>query len=185
MGTVKARSSVAPESVMTETKAKLMHIFGWQGKVFDAKHGTVVNKILVTGTHAIAAQVYKDKSWYDEKEWIAIDYSKTSLVAGWVCDEIRQIGPRTYLGLVFMGKKKTIDFGLACFRSEAGHWLTARLITHQSPEFPASNELNMKGNNHNAAAICRAGGSVARNRRRSHLRRRARNPVHTAVRREA
>ena len=103
---------VAPGSTMTEIKAKLIHIFGWQGKVFDARHGTLVNKILVTGTHAIVAQVYKDKSWYDDKECIVIDYSKTSLVAGWVRDEIRLIGPRTYLGVVYMGKKKTIDFVL-------------------------------------------------------------------------
>lgn len=95
---------VAPGSTMTEIKAKLIHLFGWQGKVFDAKHGTLVNKILITGTHAIVAQVYKDKSWYDDKECIVIDYSKTSLVAGWVRDEIRLIGPRTYLGIVFMGK---------------------------------------------------------------------------------
>ncbi len=95
---------VAPGSTMTEIKAKLIHLFGWQGKVFDAKHGTLVNKILITGTHAIVAQVYKDKIWYDVKECIVIDYSKTSLVAGWVRDEIRLIGPRTYLGIVFMGK---------------------------------------------------------------------------------
>jgi hypothetical protein len=87
-------------------------VFGWQGKVFDAKHGTLVNKILMTGSHAIAAQVYKDKSWYDDKECIVIDYSKTSLIASWVRDEIRLIAPHTYLGVVYMGKKKTIDFVL-------------------------------------------------------------------------
>ena len=97
---------------MTEIKAKLLHVFGWQGKIFDAKHGTLVNKILMTGSHAIAAQVYKDKSWYDDKECIVIDYSKTSLIASWVRDEIRLIAPHTYLGVVYMGKKKTIDFVL-------------------------------------------------------------------------
>jgi len=71
-----------------------------------------VNKLLPQGRHAIVAEVYKDKSWYDGKECIAIDYSKTSLVAEWIRDEIRLIGPRTYLGVVFMGKKKTIDFVL-------------------------------------------------------------------------
>ena len=103
---------VSPGSVMTPIKAKLMHLFGWQGKVFDKKKGRLVNKILPQGHHAIAAEVYKDKSWYDGKECIAIDYSKTSLVAKWIRDEIRQIAPGMYLGIVFMGKKKTIDFVL-------------------------------------------------------------------------
>jgi hypothetical protein len=111
---------VSPGTVMTAIKAKLMHVFGWQGKIFDAKHGTLVNKVLVTGTHAVAAQVYKDKSWYDNKECIVVDYSKTSLVAGWVRDEIRFIGPRTYLGIVYLRKKKTIDFVLVFPESEAG-----------------------------------------------------------------
>ena len=103
---------VAPGTVFTPIKAKLIHLIGWQGKVFDKKNGRLVNKILPQGRHAIVADVYKDKSWYDGKECIAIDYSKTSLVANWIRDEIRLIGPRTYLGVVFMGKKKTIDFVL-------------------------------------------------------------------------
>jgi hypothetical protein len=103
---------VAPGSVITPIKAKLMHLFGWQGKVFDKKNGRLVNKILPQGHHAIVAEVYKDKSWYDGKECIAIDYSKTSLVAKWIRDEIRLIAPGMYLGVVFMGKKKTIDFVL-------------------------------------------------------------------------
>src|SRR5215510_453862 len=99
---------VAPGTVLTPIKAKLTHLIGWQGKVFDRKNGRLVNKILPQGRHAIVAEVYKDKSWYDGKECIAIDYSKTSMVAKWIRDEIRLIAPRTYLGVVFMGKKKTI-----------------------------------------------------------------------------
>jgi hypothetical protein len=111
-GNAQGTAIIEPGSVITEVKAKLIHIFGWQGKIFDASHGTLVNKILPVGIHAIVAQVYKGKSWYDDKECIVIDYSKTSLVAGWVRDEIRFIGPRTYLGVVYMGKKKTINFVL-------------------------------------------------------------------------
>src|SRR5215471_21716868 len=61
---------IAPGTVITEMKAKLMHLFGWQGKVFDKQKGRLVNKILPMGHHAIVAEVYKDKSWYDGKEWI-------------------------------------------------------------------------------------------------------------------
>src|SRR5215467_12449165 len=103
---------VGPGTAMTPVKAKLMHVFGWQGKVFDKKKGRLVNKILPTGHHAIVAEVYKDKSWYDGKECIAIDYSKTSLVAKWIRDEIRLIAPGMYLGVMYLSKKKTIDFVL-------------------------------------------------------------------------
>src|SRR5215468_6655854 len=103
---------VSPGTVMTPIKAKLMHLFGWQGKVFDKKKGRLVNKILPMGHHAIVAEVYKDKSWYDDKECIAIDYSKASIVAKWNRDQNSLIAPRTYLGVVFMGKNKTIDFVL-------------------------------------------------------------------------
>jgi hypothetical protein len=48
--------------------------------------------------------------WFDDKECITIDYSKTSLVAGWVRNEIRFIGPRTYLGVVEMGKNEDNRF---------------------------------------------------------------------------
>jgi hypothetical protein len=103
---------IAPGTLITPIQAKLLHIFGWQGKVFDAKRGTLINKVLVTGSHAVAAQVYKDKSWYDGKECIVIDYSKTTLIVRWARDEIRLIAPHTYLGILYMGKKKTIDFVL-------------------------------------------------------------------------
>ena len=41
-----------------------------------------------------------------------LDYSETSLIAQWVRDEIRQIGPGFYLGKVYYGKKRLIDFCL-------------------------------------------------------------------------
>ena len=41
-----------------------------------------------------------------------LDYSKTSLVAEHIRDEIRQIGPGIYLGIVYWDKNKTIHFAL-------------------------------------------------------------------------
>ena len=63
-------------------------------------------------SNAIMAKVYKDKSWFDEKECIVLDYSKTSLVAQWIRDEIREVAPGIYLGKVYWGKKKLIHFAL-------------------------------------------------------------------------
>src|SRR5438105_941760 len=37
---------------------------------------------------------------------IVLDYSHTSLVAPWIRDEIREVSPGVYLGIVFWGKEK-------------------------------------------------------------------------------
>jgi hypothetical protein len=69
-------------------------------------------RITSFGLNAIIAKVYKGPSWLDSKECIVLDYSETSLVAGWIRDEIRQIGPGLYLGKVYGGRKRLIDFAL-------------------------------------------------------------------------
>ena len=92
--------------------ASLINIFAWQGKTFDAAHGTLMNRISAFGVNAIVAEVYKTTSWFDNKECIVLDYSKTSLVAKHIRDEIRQISPGTYLGLVYWDRTRTIHFAL-------------------------------------------------------------------------
>jgi hypothetical protein len=111
-GEAEGTAIIAPGTQLEETAAKFIHFFAWQGKVFDAKAGELRNRILPMGVHAIVAKVYKDKSWYDNKECIVLDYSHTSLLAHWIRDEIRQVGDGVYLGIVYWGKKKLIDFAL-------------------------------------------------------------------------
>ena len=89
-----------------------MNLFAWQGKTFDAKRGVLRNRILPIGLNAIVATVYKDKSWFDGKECIVLDYSDTSLVAHWIRDEIRCVAPNFYLGRVYWEKKPLIHFAL-------------------------------------------------------------------------
>ena len=103
---------IAPGTQLEETAAKFVHFFAWQGKVFDASKGELKNKILPMGVKAIVAKVYKDTSWFDGQECIALDYSHTSLLAHWIRDEIRLVGDGVYLGIVYWGKKKLIDFAL-------------------------------------------------------------------------
>lgn len=103
---------VAPGTKYSRQVARFINNFAWQGKVFDAKKGVLKNKILSFGLNAIIAKVYKAPSWLDGKECIVLDYSETSLVAKWIRDEIRQIGPDLYLGKVYWGKKRLIDFAL-------------------------------------------------------------------------
>jgi hypothetical protein len=103
---------LAPGTRFSHEIASVINIFGWQGKTFDAAHGTLTNRISAFGINAIVAQVYKSTSWFDKKECIVLDYSKTSLLAKHIRDEIRQIGPGAYLGLVYWDDKKAIHFSL-------------------------------------------------------------------------
>jgi hypothetical protein len=111
-GEAEGTAIIAPGTASGGAAAKFIHLFVWQGKVFDVKKGELRNKILPVGFRAIVAKVYKDTSWYDGKECIALDYSHTSLLARWVRDEIRQVGDGVYLGIVYGGKKKLIHFAL-------------------------------------------------------------------------
>ena len=104
---------IDPGTEFTDVAAKFAHIFAWQGKVFDPETGELRNKILPFGLKAIIAKVYKDKSWFDEKECIVLDYSQTSLIAHWIRDEIREVAPGLYLGIVFWDENKLINFALA------------------------------------------------------------------------
>ena len=111
-GPAKGTAIIAPGTSYSEKIAEFVNHFGWQGKVFDANKGYLKNKILAFGLEAIVAKVYKGPSWLDNKECIVLDYSDTSLVAHWIRDEIRLIGPNFYLGKVYWGKDRLIDFCL-------------------------------------------------------------------------
>jgi len=111
-GEAEGAAIIAPGTRISAAKAKAINLFAWQGKVFDAEKGLLKNRILVFGFDAIVARVYKGPSWLDGKECIVLDYSDTSIVAQWIRDEIRQIGPGLYLGKVYWGKERLIDFAL-------------------------------------------------------------------------
>ncbi len=110
-------TAILTGSIFSKIVAAFARLFAWQGKVFDlycpgGQAGLLVNKITPFSLTFIVAKVYRDKSWLDEKETIVIDYSKTSFVAKVIRDEIRQIEPGVYLGKVWWGKKRILDFAL-------------------------------------------------------------------------
>ena len=98
--------------------ARFVRVFAWQGKIFtknpDGNGATLVNKITAAGARLIVARVYHTPSWIDGRECIVLDYSKTSLFARKIRDEIRLIDPerKLYLGKVWWGKTRLIDFAL-------------------------------------------------------------------------
>ena len=111
-GEAQGTAIIAPGTTFSKETAEIISLFGWKGKSFDAVHGTLRNRILAFGIDAIVAEVYKGESWFDGKECIVLDYSKTSIVASRIRDEIRQIGQGSYLGLVYWDKKRNIHFAL-------------------------------------------------------------------------
>jgi hypothetical protein len=92
--------------------AALCYALAWRGKVVNARQGRLKNIVTPLGIQAIEAAVYKQDSWYDGEACIVLDYSKTSFVARRIRDEIREIAPGVFLGLVFWGRRHVLDFAL-------------------------------------------------------------------------
>jgi hypothetical protein len=103
---------VAPGTFIAGFMAKLLYLLAWRGKVVDKASGTLLNIVSPFGVKAIKAMVYKDPSWFDGAECIVLDYSKTSFVARRIRDEIREVSPGVFLGIVFWGKRRVGKFAL-------------------------------------------------------------------------
>jgi hypothetical protein len=101
-------------------KARLARWLAWRGKVFDARRGTLLNKVTPFDIRAIKAKVYRATSWFDGREAIILDYSKTSFVAQRIRDEIREVAPGMYLGQVYWGRTRICNFALAFAGRAAG-----------------------------------------------------------------
>lgn len=102
---------------MASAFARFARLFAWQGKVFDlfaddGESGILLNKITPLSLTFIVAKVYRGASWMDGKETIVIDYSQTSFFAQKIRDEIREVEPGVYLGKVWWGKTRILDFAL-------------------------------------------------------------------------
>jgi len=116
-------TAILTGSLFSRTVAAFARLFAWQGKVFDlfcpdGDAGILVNKITPFSLTFIVAKVYRGSSWLDGRETIIIDYSSTSFFAKVIRDEIREIEPGVYLGKVWWGKTRILDFALT--RSEGG-----------------------------------------------------------------
>jgi hypothetical protein len=99
---------------LSEAVAWAIAALAWRGKVFDRSGESLVNRISPFDLHLVRAAVHKDKSWFDGEEAIVLDYSRTSLVARSVRDEIREVAPGLYLGVVFWRRRRVLRFALRC-----------------------------------------------------------------------
>jgi hypothetical protein len=110
-------TAIVAGSPFSKTLAALARLFAWQGKVFDlfAKEsaaGVLINRITFFSLTFVVAKVYRDASWLDGQPVIVIDYSRTSFFCKKVRDEIREVEPNVYLGKVWWGKTRVLDFAL-------------------------------------------------------------------------
>jgi hypothetical protein len=117
-GQAQGEAIVFPGTFWARMIARFVHDLAWQGKNFtlnpDGKGATLENRITAAGLPLIVARVYYTTSWLDGKECIVLDYSKTSLLAKKIRDEIRLIDAanKLYLGKVWWGQTRLVDFAL-------------------------------------------------------------------------
>lgn len=91
-----------PGTRVVKPISKVARLLFWQGKVVDAEQATLKNLVSPFRLPLIKATLSTADSWVDRDPIVLIDYSRTSLVARMVRDEIRLVGPGLYLGVVFL-----------------------------------------------------------------------------------
>lgn len=104
-GESNGRAIILPGSLIGKLLSMVANTV-WKGKVFDRSSGTLVNKLL--GLRFVKAEVACGSSWSDDKQSVIIDYLRTSLIAFYIRDEIRQLLPGLYLGKAYI----RLPFGL-------------------------------------------------------------------------
>ena len=97
-GRVKGRTIPYPGTRLAVPASKVSKVI-WQGKVFDPERSMAVNKFF--GVRFIKGNVGYGESWLDGRPSIILDYSQTSHLYANYRDEIRQVGPGLYLGLMY------------------------------------------------------------------------------------
>ncbi|MER7985527.1 hypothetical protein ABTY53_08015 [Streptomyces noursei] len=101
--------------------AALVRLAVWRGKVFSPEGGYLSNRLGAFDTLAVLARVAPGPSLLDEQQCIVIDYARTSLVARAVRDEIRQVGPGLYLGVIWLfGSSRVGWFTLRTPETDSG-----------------------------------------------------------------
>lgn len=106
VGIGKGQALIASGTFAARSVVAFVRLLAWRGKEFDNRGQTLRNLISPFGVRAIKADVYIDASRFDGQPCIVLDYSKTSRVAGWIRDEIREVAPGLYIGLVYVRTRR-------------------------------------------------------------------------------
>ena len=112
-GYARGQAIYCPDERFAGTRSKITHLL-WHGKHFNACESMLINQWC--GVKAIKAQVSYGPSWLDGKPSIIMDYRETSHVWRDVRDEIREVAPGVFLGIMFQerctGPKLKMYFAL-------------------------------------------------------------------------
>ena len=109
-GPIRGTAILAPGTRRTRALSRGARLM-WQGKVFEPGQTSAVNRFF--GMRLVRAQVYQGPSWLDGQPALILDYSQTSRVYADNRDEIRQVAPGLFLGL--MHDRTTSPPGLAMY----------------------------------------------------------------------
>ncbi len=97
-GKLRGTAIVNPGSTLGPAASRSARLM-WQGKVINGGCETASNKFF--GVRSVRAKMSTGESWLDSKPAVVLDYSETSLVYANVRDEIRQVAPGLYLGMMY------------------------------------------------------------------------------------
>ncbi len=97
-GRIRGTALLAPGTRRTRSLSRGARLI-WQGKVFEPGQTTAVNRFF--GLRLVRAQVYQGPSWLDGQPSLVLDYSQTSRIYADNRDEIRQVAPGLWLGLMY------------------------------------------------------------------------------------
>lgn len=102
-GYTRGRAIYCPGAALTPARSKMSQAM-WHGKHFCAEDSTLINQWCFG--RAVRACVCYGDSWLDGQPSIVMDYRGVSHVV-WsnVRDEIREVAPGVYLGLMYYCKK--------------------------------------------------------------------------------
>ncbi len=109
-GRIRGTAILSPGTRRTRVLSRGARLM-WQGKVFEPGQTSAVNRFF--GMRVVRGQVYQGPSWLDGQPSLVLDYSQTSRVYANNRDEIRQVAPGLFLGLMY--DRTTSPPGLAMY----------------------------------------------------------------------
>jgi uncharacterized protein YndB with AHSA1/START domain len=105
-GRSRGTALVSPQSALGRVLAGVVRLGFWQGKVFEPDAHRVRNLLTPLSVLSYPADVTEGPSLLDGRPCIVLDYSKTTRTAAWIRDEIREVAPGRYLGLVYLRRRR-------------------------------------------------------------------------------
>ena len=109
-GRIRGTAILSPGTRRTRALSRGARLM-WQGKVVEPGQTSAVNRFF--GMRIVRGQVYQGPSWLDGQPSLVLDYSQTSRVYANNRDEIRQVAPGLFLGLMY--DRTTAPPGLAMY----------------------------------------------------------------------